>query len=153
MASVKDLPAALQDTLGDRDVIVFGGECVLCSGFFEFVLKRDGAAQFSFATAQSPLGQKLYHALGLPTEDFETNLVIVDGQIYQRLDAACAAVGNFNLIWRMLGTARFLPDLIKSPLYFLIARNRYRIFGRFQTCMMPSDEIKSRFLKGGYGVG
>ena len=73
---------------------------------------------------------------------------------FQRaLDAACAAIGNFNLFWRMLGTARFLPGFIKSPLYFLIARNRYRIFGRFRTCMMPSDEIKSHFLKGGYGVG
>lgn len=153
MASVKDLPAVLQDTLGDRDIIVFDGECVLCSGFFEFVLKRDREGQFSFATAQSPLGQQLYKALGLPTEDYETNLVIVKGRIYQRLDAACAAIGNFNLFWRMLGTARFLPDFIKSPLYFLIARNRYRIFGRFRTCMMPSDEIKSRFLKGGYGVG
>lgn len=149
MASVQDLPERLQNALGERDIIVFDGECVLCSGFFQFVAKRDQAGKFSFATAQSQLGTDLYKALGLPTDDFETNLVVVDGQIYQRLDAACAAVRKFGPFWRVLALARYLPPVIKDPIYFLIARNRYKFFGRYQTCLIPTDDLKKRFLDGG----
>ena len=88
MQKTSALPDPLRSHTWSRDVIVFDGECVLCSGFFQFMLKHDTAQRFSFATAQSQLGQQLYRALGLPTDDFETNLVIVDGLIYQRLDAS-----------------------------------------------------------------
>lgn len=135
-----DVPA---DTL-----IVFDGECVLCSGFFRFMLARD-AGRFQFATAQSPLGQSLYRALDLPLVDFETNLVIVNGLIYQRLDGFCVAMSVLGWPWRVLGVGRFLPRIIKDPMYHLIARNRYRIFGRYDTCMLPTPELRARFAKGG----
>lgn len=134
-------------------MIVFDGECVLCSGFFRVIVKRDKGAKFSFATAQSSIGQELYETMGLPTDDFETNLVIMDGKIHQRLDAACAAVRNFGLIWRLLSLTRFLPPAIKDRLYFLIARNRYRLFGRYETCMVPTEDVKLRFLDGGFNAG
>ena len=134
--------------VSDTDLIVFDGECVLCSGFFRFMIERD-AGRFRFATAQSPVGQSLYKHLGLPVTDFETNLVIVNGVTYQRLDAFCAAMQRLGWPWRALGVARFLPSLIKNSMYHLIARNRYRIFGRYETCMMPTPDVISRFVKNG----
>ncbi|KIC07793.1 thiol-disulfide oxidoreductase [Leisingera sp. ANG-M1] len=136
----------------ERDLIVFDGECVLCSRFFRFMLRHDRAGRFSFATAQSPLGQRLYRELGLPTDDFETNLVIVDGRTYQRLDAFAAAMQALPWPWRMLSVCRFLPGWLKDPLYFGVARNRYRLFGRFEACMIPSPEVRARFADGGYGA-
>jgi predicted DCC family thiol-disulfide oxidoreductase YuxK len=130
------------------DLIVFDGVCVLCSGFFRFMIKHDDG-RFKFATAQSPVGQSLYGALDLPRSDFETNLVIVDGVIYQRLDAFCAAMRTLGWPWRALGFARVLPRIIKDPMYHLIARNRYRFFGRTDTCMMPTPDVTSRFVTGG----
>ena len=112
------------------------------------MIKHDDG-RFQFATAQSSVGQSLYGALDLPLSDFETNLVIVDGVIYQRLDAFCAAMRTLGWPWRALGFAHVLPRIIKDPMYHLIARNRYRFFGRTDTCMMPTPDVTSRFVTGG----
>jgi predicted DCC family thiol-disulfide oxidoreductase YuxK len=128
------------------DLIVFDGECVLCSHFFRFMLRHDTAQRFSFATAQSELGQRLYRDLGLSTDDFETKLVIVNGQTFQRLDGFAAAMRALPGAWQILGLCRFLPGFVKDPLYLAVARNRYRIFGRAKTCMVPDPEVQARFL-------
>lgn len=130
----------------DCDLIVFDGECVLCSHFFQFMLRHDRAQRFSFATAQSALGQQLYRERGLPTDDFETNLVIVDGQTYQRLDAFAAAMRALPGLWWILGLCRFLPLWLKDPMYHAVARNRYRLFGRTETCLVPDADLRARFL-------
>ncbi|MEM7491543.1 MAG: DCC1-like thiol-disulfide oxidoreductase family protein [Pseudomonadota bacterium] len=127
-------------------MIVFDGVCVLCSGFFRFVLDRDRAGRFRFVTAQSALGQAMYRDLGLPADVFETNLVIVDGRIHQRLDAFAAAMSALGWPWRALAVARVLPGPLKDWAYHRIARNRYRLFGRTETCLIPGPEVRGRFL-------
>ncbi|WP_298430223.1 thiol-disulfide oxidoreductase DCC family protein [uncultured Jannaschia sp.] len=143
---VQILSAPVRAALGDRDVVVFDGVCVLCSGFFRFVLRHDAAGRFHFVTAQSALGQALYRDLGLPTDAFETNLVIVDGRIHERLDAFAAAMSALGGPWRALAAARFVPEPLRSGLYHAIARNRYRIFGRTDLCMIPAPDVRARFL-------
>lgn len=132
-----------------EDLVVFDGECVLCSGFFQFLLRNDRKKRFAFATAQSPLGQKMYRDLGLPTDEFETNLVVVDGVTHQRLDAFAAAMSALGWPWRGLSVCHFLPVLIKDPLYHLVARNRYRLFGRYNSCIVPDQKVRDRFAEGG----
>lgn len=133
-----------------QDFIVFDGECVLCSVFFKFIVARDKVQRFRFATAQSPLGQRLYSELGLPTRDLETNLVVADGVVYQRLDAFAAAMRHLPGIWSALSVCRLLPGFVKDPLYRAIAKNRYAIFGRSATCMVPDPALRSRFLPEGF---
>lgn len=135
---------------GCSDLIVFDGECVLCSGFFSFMLRHDRAQRFQFATAQSPLGQKLYRELGLPTKEFRTNLVVVNGQVYQRLDAFAAAMRRLPGVWPVFSLCRFLPGFVKDPLYHTIARNRYAIFGRSETCLIPDGALQARFAPQGF---
>ncbi|KIC47437.1 thiol-disulfide oxidoreductase [Ruegeria sp. ANG-S4] len=137
-------------TLPKEDLIVFDGECVLCSAFFRFILRHDTAHRFRFATAQSRLGQRLYRDAGLPTDDFETNLVFVDGQVHQKLDAFAAAMGALPGLPRVLSGLRLLPKFLKDPIYHLIARNRYRIFGREATCLVPDPDLRARFAPGGF---
>lgn len=151
MRDIRSLPQDLRDRVAGRDFIVFDGECVLCSGFFHFMLARDHAARFHFVVAQSPLGNALYQALNLPTDDFETNLVVVDGTIYEELDAFAAAMSVLGWPWRALSALRYLPTIIKRPFYRAIARNRYAIFGRSNACLMPDKPLRARFLSNGFG--
>ncbi|WP_299982440.1 thiol-disulfide oxidoreductase DCC family protein [uncultured Ruegeria sp.] len=134
----------------ETDLIVFDGECVLCSGFFQFMLRHDRGQRFSFATAQSPLGQLLYSRLNLPTDEYETNLVIIDGKVHQRLDAFAAAMRVLPGAWPVLSLCRFLPELVKNPLYRAIAGNRYALFGRYKTCLVPDPALRSRFASDGF---
>lgn len=145
---VADLSEPLQSAIGHQDLIVFDGVCVLCTGFFRFMAARDRRERFRFATAQGALGQELYHALDLPTDEFETNLVIVDGQIHRDLDAFIAAMRALGAPWSAARTLSLLPRSIQIALYRTIARNRYRIFGRIDTCMMPTPELRARFVEG-----
>ena len=140
---------AIADNVADN-LIVFDGECVLCSAFFRFMLRHDRAHVFQFATAQSPLGQRLYAALNLPMDDFETNLVIVDGAVFGHFDAFAAAMSMLSWPWRMLVALRWLPLGVKMPVYRVIARNRYRVFGRYDTCMVPDAAMRARFATGGF---
>ena len=140
------LPPQLQAKIGHRDIIVFDGECVFCSSFFKLMVRIDRDETFHFVVAQSELGTALYEALDLPTDDFETNLVIVDGVIYQRLDAFAAAMRRAGGLWRLLSWCRHIPEPLKSFLYHRIARNRYSIFGRYNVCMVPDARLKARFL-------
>ncbi|MEL7099222.1 MAG: DCC1-like thiol-disulfide oxidoreductase family protein [Pseudomonadota bacterium] len=133
-----------------QNLIVFDGVCVLCSGFFHFMLKYDRGQRFFFATAQSEVGQGLYARLGLPTDEFETNLVIVDGVTYQKLDAFAAAMRAIGWPWRILAVAAYLPRALSDWLYNRIARNRYRLFGRTETCLVPRPELRARFVPGGF---
>ena len=146
MRPIENLKPETQARLRGRNLIVFDGECVLCSGFFRFVYTHDTANRFSFTTAQSDLGQQLYRDLGLPTDDFETNLVIVDGVIHERMQAFAAAMGALPAPWRWLRVLRYLPAVIADPMYHAVARNRYRIFGRRDTCMMPDTTLRMRFV-------
>ena len=144
-----ELPPDLARALEGCNLIVFDGECVFCSSFFRFMLARDRAGRFHYATAQSPLGQALYAALDLPLVAFETNLVITKGVIHQRLDAFAAAMALLPQPWAALALVRHLPGWLKDAIYKPIARNRYRIFGRYDTCLIPDAALRARFLPGG----
>lgn len=147
--SVSELGRDLGATLSCRDLIVFDGECVLCSGFFRFMVRHDTQERFAFALAQSSVGQGCYAALGMPLDDFQSNLVIKDGWIYTDLDAFAAAMSALRWPWRLLRAAAWLPGGLKRPMYNAIAKNRYSLFGRYQTCIVPDHTLKARFLAGG----
>lgn len=149
MTPLASLSPDLVARLGQANLIVFDGECVFCSGFFRFMLRYDRDQRFRFATAQSPLGQDLYRALDLPCGDFETNLIVVNGIIYQRLDAFAAAMTQMGAPWRLLALCRHLPSGLKDAIYKPIARNRYRIWGRRTSCLVPDAQTRARFLPGG----
>ncbi len=133
-----------------ENLIVFDGECVLCSGFFRFMLKPDRGEKFLFATAQSTLGQQLYSDLSLRTDEFETNLVIVDGVVFQKFDAFAAAMRALPGIWSAFSICRFLPDFLKIHIYNAIARNRFAILGRNEECPVPDNTLRARFAPGGF---
>ncbi len=136
----------LTDWDGKRPLIVFDGVCVLCSFFAQWVLARDKKAQFVFTTAQSSLGQALYKHYNLDGQNFETNLVIVDGELYQKMFAALRVFYIVGYPWRLLSFLKFLPKGILNFLYDRIARNRYALFGKQDVCLVPSKELNKRLV-------
>lgn len=132
------------------DVIVFDGHCLLCLRFFQFVLRRDRAKHYMFALAQSDFGQQLYSELGLPGDRLETMLVVDGGKVYQKLDGVCAIMARLGGVWTLLAWMRVLPKPLKNLMYGIIARNRFRLFGRRDSCLVPSAEVQERFVSGGW---
>lgn len=140
----------MSEILDDRNMIIFDGECVLCSGFFKFMLATDKRQIFSYAVGQSPVGQAQYAVNGLPTDHFDTILVIREGVTYQRLDACAMALGAVGLPWCAFAIMRFLPMWLKDWGYGLVARNRFRLLGRRDSCLVPGPELRARFVEDGF---
>ena len=127
-------------------LVVFDGVCVLCSAFTRWIIRFDRKQEFRFATAQSALGQALYRAHGLRFDGFETNLVIIDGISYTRLDSLVATAQALGGVWRAAGLLRLLPASLRDWLYERIARNRYALFGKRDSCDIPSGELRDRLI-------
>ncbi|MBZ9672179.1 thiol-disulfide oxidoreductase DCC family protein [Mesorhizobium sp. ES1-3] len=127
-------------------LIVFDGVCVFCSGFVHMVVRLDRKTRFRFATAQSPLGEALFRKYHLPTNSYETNLVLVGGVPFTRLDSFVAVMAELGWPWRAARVLLLLPRPLRDWLYDRIARNRYALFGRKDSCDVPSAELRGRLI-------
>jgi predicted DCC family thiol-disulfide oxidoreductase YuxK len=131
----------------DKALVVFDGVCVLCSGFAKLILSRDTGFAFRLTTAQSLLGQSLYRHYGLDGRELETNLVIADGRAHAKLDSLAVTGELLGGPWRAFVLLRLLPSGLADWLYDRVARSRYALFGRSESCMIPPPEWRERFLE------
>ncbi|MGL4491086.1 MAG: thiol-disulfide oxidoreductase DCC family protein [Rhizobiaceae bacterium] len=129
-----------------NNLIVFDGICVLCNGMVQFIIRRDKAARFHFMTAQSKTGEALYARMGKKDGDYETYFFIADGKVYEKFDAFLAVMARLGWPWRAFAVLKPLPLPLKNWLYDRVARNRYRLFGKRDACMVPEPNVKARFL-------
>ena len=132
------------DDLPDR-LILFDGVCVLCSGWVSFVIRRDPAARYRFVAIQTPAGRRLAERFGIDPEMPESNAVIVERRAWFKLESALMVVRDFPG-WGWTRIAYALPRAARDFLYDRIARNRYRLFGRHESCLVPTPDIARRFL-------
>jgi predicted DCC family thiol-disulfide oxidoreductase YuxK len=130
----------------DHPVIIFDGECIFCSGWINFVLRHDRQGRYRFITAQSPLGEALYRHYGLDSRNYETNILIEGGIAYLKSEGSLRMAAGLGFPWRFASLFRVLPGGVRDPLYELVARNRYRIAGRRNTCFVPTPEHRARFI-------
>ncbi|WP_315837977.1 DCC1-like thiol-disulfide oxidoreductase family protein [Bradyrhizobium prioriisuperbiae] len=134
------------DIAGHDPLIVFDGECVLCSTQAQFVLRHDHARRFRLTTAQGEVGRALYGRLGLPTDVYHTMLLISDDRALMHSDAVLAIAGGLGWPWRVATIARIVPRALRDRLYRFVARNRYRWFGRHDVCWRPAPDVMDRIL-------
>lgn len=127
-------------------IILFDGVCNLCSGSVNFVIRRDPQAKFQFAALQSGPGQILLKNFNLPTDEFNTFILIEADHYYQRSTAALRVLKNLNGLWPLLYALVLVPRPIRDFFYQIIARNRYRWFGKRDQCLMPTPDLQKRFL-------
>jgi predicted DCC family thiol-disulfide oxidoreductase YuxK len=131
----------------ERKTIVFDGVCVLCNRWVQFVLARDARREFSFAAMQGQNGRALLQRYGIDPDDPVTFLLLDGGKAYTDTDAALRVIERFGLFWRCFArVCHLIPSGLRNWLYRLIARNRYRLFGRRGSCVVPAAADAHRFL-------
>jgi len=130
----------------DRAIIVFDGYCALCSGWVSFILRHDRHAIYRLLPAQSPIGHALYVHYGLDPQDYETYILIQDGIAWFKSEATIQMAQGLGSPWSLAGALRIVPRSWRDRLYALVARNRFRIFGRRTSCYLPDPRQQDRFL-------
>ena len=130
----------------DDDVILYDGVCVFCSRWVRFVATRDVNQQFRFTAIQSGYGTRLAQAFGIDASDPDTNAVIHGGIAYFKSDAALMVLSHLPG-WRWAHMLRAVPKPLRDAVYNLVARNRYRIFGKYEDCFVPDAALRARVLE------
>ncbi|MEJ7767514.1 MAG: thiol-disulfide oxidoreductase DCC family protein [Chitinophagaceae bacterium] len=129
-----------------KRIILFDGVCNMCNGLVRFTIKRDRRARINFASMQSTRGQALLEGIGLPTDDLNSFVFIEGDRYYLRSTAALKVLKELGGVWKIFYVLTVIPRFIRDYVYRFIAKRRYKIFGRRATCMIPSPDLKSRFL-------
>ena len=129
-------------------VILFDGVCKLCNTWSQFIIKVDTQQRFKLCSVQSPEGQGILNHFEMPTDHFDTMLLVKGNQCFDKSDAFLNVVKKLGLPWRLLYLFKIIPKGIRNWFYDRIALNRYHLFGKYDTCMLPDKENENRFLKG-----
>ena len=126
--------------------MVFDGLCNLCSASVEFVIEHEKSPTLRFAPMQSAAGARLMRRFGLDPEDAKTFVLIEGDRAYVRSDAAIRLAAYLRGAGRLLALLRIVPRPLRNWFYDVVARNRYRWFGRREACMAPGAELAARFI-------
>jgi predicted DCC family thiol-disulfide oxidoreductase YuxK len=130
----------------DDDVILYDGVCVFCSRWVRFVAARDVKQRFRFTAIQSGYGTRLAQAFGIDPKDPDTNAVVHGGEVFFKSDAALTVLSHLPG-WSWARALRFVPKPLRDAIYDLVARNRYRIFGKYETCFIPEASLRARVME------
>lgn len=127
-------------------LVIFDGVCNLCNGTVQFIIKRDRKKKFSFTTYQSIIGQDILKHYGFPATDQSTVVYVKKGIPYFKSKAVLEILRDLGCGWNLLYILIIIPPFIRDFVYDIIAKNRYWIFGKRESCMVPNSEILDRFL-------
>lgn len=129
----------------EKPVVFFDGTCILCSAFFQWLIKNDKQEIFLFSTLQSKAGVEIVHQLGIKAEQ-ETIILLLDTHAFTFSSAVLKILVLLGGRWKILGRIGFIfPKFLRDAIYLLVSRNRYKWFGQ-QACMIPDQMVKSRFI-------
>ncbi|MBM7662388.1 putative DCC family thiol-disulfide oxidoreductase YuxK [Bacillus mesophilus] len=128
-------------------VVYFDGECNLCNGAIQFLIRQDSSEKLLFASLQSKAGQQLLLSQQLEAEHFESMIFSKGRKIYFKSDAALAICGELGGTFNILRLFYIIPRPIRDYMYSVIAKNRYKWFGKRDQCMVPTPELRKRFLE------
>ncbi|MCC8954671.1 thiol-disulfide oxidoreductase DCC family protein [Bradyrhizobium sp. Pear77] len=130
----------------DDDVILYDGVCIFCSRWVRFVIARDTTRRFRFTPIQSGYGTRLAKTFGIDPNDPDTNAVVHGGIAWMKSDAALTVLSRLPG-WSWTRALFAVPKPLRDAVYSLIARNRYNIFGKYETCFLPDADMRARVLE------
>lgn len=137
-----------QEQIGLQKIILFDGVCNLCNGSVRFILEREKAPVFQFASIQSESGKELLERCGLPKSYSQAVILIDQGNIYLGSTAALKIGQTLKFPWSAFASMGFaVPAFIRDRVYAQIAKHRYQWFGKQDVCMVPTKRLESRFLR------
>lgn len=127
-------------------IILFDGVCNLCQASVQFVIKRDPHNKFKFASLQSAYGQQVLQHQGFSTDRLTSFILVENGKVYRRSTAALRVAKQLPGAWPLLYAFIAVPPFVRNAVYDFIAANRYRWFGKQESCMLPTPELKAKFM-------
>lgn len=130
----------------NKKIILFDGVCNLCNGSVVFIIKRDKKDVFRFTAIQSDEGQKLIEKYQIDTSKLDSILLFESNNYFSKSTAALRIARHLNGGYPLLYGFIIVPEVFRNWIYDLIARNRYKWFGKKESCMIPTPELKSKFL-------
>lgn len=134
-----------------RNLVFYDGVCAMCNGIVRFILERDPAGTFCFTPLQGEAARRTLERHGRRADDFDTMYLITgygqaDERLFARSDAVVETLRRMDGFWSLLGWLRLLPRSWRDAVYALIVKNRYRTFGKYDSCPVPRPEWRTRFL-------
>jgi len=131
-----------------KKIILFDGVCNLCSNAVQFIIKRDTNDSYRFAALQSEIGQKMVAERHIDAAQLDSIILIEPGVAYYTQSTAALKIGrSFGGFWSVLAIFEWIPEKIRNRIYDYIAKNRYSWYGKKEACMIPTPELKSKFLE------
>ena len=142
-------PAALPPNVGPQDrIVLFDGVCKLCAAWTRFLIRYDRDCAFKLASMQSPEGAAILEWARMPSDIYETMVVIEGPRIFTKSAAFLRVMRGLPLPWRILAVLQVVPGFVRDWCYDRIAKNRYALFGKHDVCLMPSPDHLRHFLHG-----
>nr|WP_310174884.1 thiol-disulfide oxidoreductase DCC family protein [Neobacillus niacini] len=126
-------------------IILFDGVCNLCNHSVQFIIKRDTSGIFKFASIQGGTGKRIVTKYGL-APDLDSFILIEKEKVYIKSTAALRVCSGLKGGWKLFAILMIVPTFIRDYIYDIIAKNRYKWFGKKNSCMLPSPELRERFL-------
>lgn len=130
----------------ENSVIFFDGICNLCNGAVQFVIEKDRQNYFKFAALQSEFAKNALSNAELKVKHGDSFVLLENGKVYEQSTAALKVARKLNGLWPLLYGFIIVPPLIRNAVYKYVARNRYKWFGKQESCWVPTPELKSKFL-------
>lgn len=131
----------------DKNIIIFDGICNFCNDSVNFIIRHDPKKKFMFVPMQSKEAIRLIEKYQVQYVGSDTILLIKNEQSYIRTDAALEITKDLSGYWYLFNLMKVLPRSFRDFFYNLFARNRYYLFGKRDACMIPSNDVRSRFIK------
>lgn len=132
----------------NKKIILFDGVCNLCNSAVQFVIEHDTKDVFRFVALQSELGQEILKYIGVQTKDVDSIILYEPGvAYYYKSSAAIQIAQNLGGFWHLGTLFRIIPTGIRNQLYDYVAKNRYKWYGKKESCMIPTPELKIKFLE------
>ena len=132
--------------MNERGIVLFDGVCNLCCFLVKFIIKRDPDKRFRFAALQSLTGQQLLTDSKLTFPDGNSVVYVRDDKFYYRSTAILNILNDLGGLWKAMYVFIIIPAFLRDYVYSIIAKTRYRIFGKRSTCLVPTLELQERFL-------
>ena len=129
-----------------ENIVLFDGVCNLCNGLVLFIIKRDRARKFKFASLQSETGQQRLKEFNRAKNEFESFVLIQGDQYFLKSTGVLKMLKELGGFWKLFYVFILIPRPLRDFLYDTIAKSRYKIFGKRNACMIPTPELKERFI-------
>ena len=132
--------------MSEKKIVIFDGECNFCNGSVNFIIRRDPESAFSFSPIQCSYAQELIKKFQISKVGIDTFLLIKDGRCFSHSTAALEITKDLSGFWYLFGVFKLVPAPLRDVFYKAFARNRYALFGKQDACMVPSSDVRSRFV-------